>query len=107
MATTVPTETTSDRAAAVQQVLTATAGESTDVRTEAIKVLQPPIPAPTRTAADTVWIILVIGLVVLLVLSVLGLMHVYGHSIADDKLVTIFTTTLAGLLGLFAKGPGQ
>jgi hypothetical protein len=50
---------------------------------------------------------LVIGLVVILILSILGLIHVFGHSISDDKLITVFTTTLAGLLGLFIKAPGQ
>jgi hypothetical protein len=103
----VPLETTGERAAAVQQVINATAGEAPDVKAAAIKVLQPPIPPPTRTAGDVVWITLVFGLVVVLLLGILGLTHVFGHKISDDKFITVFTTTLAGLLGLFVKTPGQ
>lgn len=98
------TETTTDRAHSVQQVLEATTGESSAVKQAALSALVPP---PGRTAADIVWIVLVCGLVVLLVLAILGLTHVLGHTVNEDKIVTIFTTVLAGLLGLFAKSPGS
>jgi uncharacterized integral membrane protein len=98
-------ETSAQRAASVQQVMQATTNEVPEVKQTALNALGVPIPGPTRSAADIVWVILVTGLVILLVLAVLGLTHVLGHSVADDKIVTIFTTVLAGLLGLFVKSP--
>src|SRR5689334_16537513 len=98
------TETTTDRAASVQKVLQLTQNESDPVKQSALQAIVPP---PTRSTADIVWTILVSGLVAVLVLTILGLMHVVGHSIADDKIITVFTTTLAGLLGLFIKTPGS
>ena len=53
------------------------------------------------------WIILVSGLVLLLLLALLGLTHVIGSGVSDDKVVTLFTTVLAGLLGLFVKSPTE
>ncbi len=97
-----PTETTVSRAEGVQQVLQAAADESPAVKQAALSAL---VPAPGKTAADIVWIVLVSGLIVILVLAVLALTHVLGHTVSDDKIVTIFTTVLAGLLGLFAKSP--
>ena len=98
-------ETSAQRAASVKQVVEATAGENSEVKQAALSALTAPIPAPTHSAADIVWVVLVTGLVVLLVLAILGLTHVLGHEVADDKIVTIFTTVLAGLLGLFVKSP--
>ena len=97
-----PTETSAERADSVQRVLSATASETPEVKRAALSVL---VPAPGKTAADIVWIVLVAGLIVILVLAILGLTHVLGHTVSDDKIVTIFTTVLAGLLGLFAKSP--
>jgi hypothetical protein len=98
------TETTTDRAANVQRVLQLTQNENDDVKQTALQAIVPP---PTRSTADIVWLILVSGLVAVLVLAIPALMHVLGHSIAADKLITVFTTTLAGLLGLFIKALGS
>jgi hypothetical protein len=97
-------ETTADRAESVQLVLNAAANESTSVKEAALSAL---VPVPGRTAADVVWVMLVGGLIVILVLAILGLTHVLGHTVSDDKLVTVFTTVLAGLLGLFARAPSK
>lgn len=97
-------ESSADRAASVQQVVAATSGESADVKQ---KALEAAFPAPTRSAADIAWVILVCGLVVLLVLAALAITHVIGTGVSDDKVVTIFTTVLAGLLGLFTRPPGS
>jgi len=97
-------ETTADRAESVQLVLNAAAGESASVKEAALSAL---VPTPGRTAADVVWVLLVGGLIVILVLAILGLTHVLGHTVSDDKLVTVFTTVLAGLLGLFARAPSR
>jgi uncharacterized integral membrane protein len=95
-------ETTASRAEGVQQVLQAAASETPAVKQAALSVLVPP---PDRGAADIIWMMLVGGLIVILVLSVLALTHVLGHAVSEDKIVTLFTTVLAGLLGLFAKSP--
>jgi hypothetical protein len=100
-------ETSADRAASVQQLMQAMAGEEPGVKEAALKAMAAPIPAPGRETTDIVWLILVSGLVVLLVLALLGLTHVIGDKVDDDKVVTILTTVLAGLLGLFVKSPIQ
>ncbi|SRR6266542_3442726 len=101
------TETSAERAASVQQVVQATANEAPEVKRAALEALGPPVPPPTPFAADIVWVILVAGIVAVLVLAVLGLTHVIGHSVSDDQVITVFTTALAGLLGLFVKRPGE
>jgi len=100
-------ETSADRAASVKEVLQATASENQDVKTAALNAMAPPLSPPGRSVTDIVWVVLVGGLVVLLILALLGLTHVIGHGVSDDKVVTIFTTVLAGLLGLFVKSPAQ
>jgi uncharacterized integral membrane protein len=95
-------ETMAQRAASVQQVVQETAGDPPDVKKAALEAIVLP---PTRGAADLVWVILVVGLVAVLILAVLGLTHVIGTRVADDKVITIFTSALAGLLGLFVKSP--
>jgi hypothetical protein len=96
-------ETSAARAASVERVVNTTANDSAEVKAAALQALG----APSRSTTDIVWIILVSGLVVLLILALLGLIHTIGHNISDDKVVTIFTTVLAGLLGLFVKSPAQ
>jgi hypothetical protein len=98
-------ESSSERAASIERVIRTVSTESDDVKKEALVQLSPPVPSPTRRAADVIWVILVSGLVVILVLAILGLTHVIGHGVTDDKVITIFTTSLAGLLGLFIQGP--
>jgi hypothetical protein len=98
-------ETSAQRAASVQQVIHAAKDEPPQVKQAAIEALGVPIPAPGRSASDILWVILVTGLVVLLILALLGLTHVIGTDVSDDKIVTVFTTVLAALLGLFVKSP--
>jgi hypothetical protein len=38
-------------------------------------------------------------------LAVLSLAHVIGSGVEDDKMLTVLTTALAGLLGLFVSPP--
>jgi uncharacterized integral membrane protein len=99
-------ETSADRAASVQQVIAATAGETNEVKQAALNAVGGPIPPPTKTAGDIAWIVLVCGLVLLLILALLALTHVIGTGVSDDKVITIFTASLAGLLGLFSRPPG-
>jgi hypothetical protein len=95
-------ETTAERAISVERTLGATASDPPEVRKAALEAIVSP-PGPGAT--DVVWVVLVIGLVGLLVLAILGLTHVIGNHVADDKVITVFTSSLAGLLGLFVKSP--
>lgn len=100
-------ETSAQRAASVKEVVAATANEDPAVKAAALEAITPPIQPPSRTTTDVVWLILVSGLVLLLILALLALAHVIGSGVSDDKVVTIFTTVLAGLLGLFVKSPAE
>lgn len=100
------TATYASRASAIEQVMRATAGEKPAVKRAALAALLDQVPPPTTWGTNIVWIVFVGGLVLILALAVLGLTHVLGTGVTDDKLVTIFTTVLAGLLGLFAQKPG-
>jgi hypothetical protein len=63
---------------------------------------------PTQNTTDKLWMMLVAGLVTVLVGSVIGLIAWAGHSNAQtDKLVTVISAVLAGLLGLFVASPPQ
>jgi hypothetical protein len=95
-------ETSAQRAASVAQVTDAVANDPPEVKKAALQAL---IPAPRAGAADLAWVILVVGLVGVLVLSILGLTHVIGKHVTDDTIITVFSSTLAGLLGLFVKSP--
>ena len=59
-------DTTAERATAVQEVLTATASASAPVREAALAAL---VPAPDQSAADDLWKILVVGLLVLVAIA--------------------------------------
>jgi cation transporter-like permease len=66
------------------------------------------VPTPPPTAVGTLWTILIVGLVLAVLGSLAGVIVVVadGKSTTDPNvIVTIFTTTLAGLIGLFVKSP--
>jgi hypothetical protein len=66
------------------------------------------IPAPPPAAVGTLWTILIVGLVLALIGSLGGIVVTVadGKTTTDPNvIVTIFTTTLAGLIGLFVKSP--
>jgi hypothetical protein len=95
-------ETSAQRAASLVQVSEAVANDPPEVKKTAFQAL---IPQPRPAAADLAWVILVVGLVGVLVLTILGLTHVIGKHVTDDTIITVFSSTLAGLLGLFVKSP--
>ena len=97
-----PVDTMAERANHLQQVLQPVAGDPPEVKRAVVEAVVPP---PRATASDIIWVILVIGLVGLLVLAILGLTHLIGSHVSDDKVITVFSSALAGLLGLFVKSP--
>ena len=68
------------------------------------------VPPPGQATANSLWTILVIGLLVLLAISLGGLLYMVGdgkESTSPDLIVTAFTALLTGLLGFFIKSPTQ
>lgn len=68
------------------------------------------VPPPTGRGVDTLWTILVSGLVAVLILALGGIIFtiVDGEQTAGaDILVTVFSSALTGLIGLFVRSPAS
>lgn len=68
------------------------------------------IPPPTPESAAQLWKIVVIGLVVLLAVALGGIIKTVADgktSTSPDVIVTVFSSVLTGLIGLFVKSPTQ
>lgn len=93
----------------IESAINATEGQPGEVVAAAVQgAASAPLPPPPAVALGFVWKALVVGLIAILVLSLLGIIWVVQDAAATtspDVLVTVFTTSLAGLLGLFVKGP--
>jgi hypothetical protein len=62
------------------------------------------IPAPSTAAADRLWLIVIIVVAAVLALAALSLALGWG----DNKtMLTVFTTTIGALVGLFVPSPVQ
>ncbi len=99
----------SEIAANVQAVLAATEGEDLQVRAAAAGGAAS-IPSPDAAAVDWLWKALVLGLVSILVLAIAGVIWTVADGndkTTPDVLVTIFTSALTGLIGLFVRSPAQ
>ncbi|MBA3736521.1 MAG: hypothetical protein H0W90_15235 [Actinobacteria bacterium] len=97
-------ETAEQRATAVATAVDATKDQSEAVKIAAVQA----VGAPGRGATDLIWIVVVLGLVGVLFYSLWGIIDLLTDAQATktpDKLITIFTTVFAGLIGLFAPSP--
>jgi hypothetical protein len=95
-------ETSLDRAAAVERVMAATQHLDPASQAAAIRSLGPPDQGTT----NVLWLVVVAGLVLVVLAAVGGLIAWSGNGSAQtDKLVTVITTALAGLVGLFVPSP--
>jgi hypothetical protein len=66
------------------------------------------IGPPGEQASMRLWTIVVSGLLVLLVIALGGLIYLVADGISgSDVVLTVFTSALTGLLGLFAPSPGN
>lgn len=64
------------------------------------------IAPPDVETTKTLWIILISGLIGLLVVALGGLIYLLADDVdGTDVVVTIFSSILTGLLGLFASSP--
>lgn len=93
------------RSEALTTALNAVGGPSAseDLRRQVIAGVIGPPPKGSLTA---LWLLLISGLLVLLggLLGTIVYLFVTGAGNAD-QLITLFTTVLAGLIGLFAPSP--
>jgi uncharacterized membrane-anchored protein len=97
----------SDVHEAITAALAATAGESDSVKSAAVTAAAANIPQPNAKTTNTLWLMLVsvLGLVVL-VSAISGVVYALQNKAAPpDVVITIFTTSFSGLIGLFVKPP--
>lgn len=66
------------------------------------------IKAPDEGTTSTLWLILIGGLVGVMVISLGGLIYLIAEKIdGSDVILTVFTSVLTGLIGLFSPRPGN
>jgi hypothetical protein len=93
-------ESAAQRAEAVQ---TATRGLDPAAQVAAVAAV---IDPPDAETTKTLWIILVSGLIGLLVIALGGLIYLIADDVdGSDVVLTVFSSVLTGLLGLFASSP--
>ncbi len=99
-------DTPKERADALVRALDATKDKGEQAQRDAVQYLMAVIPPPSSTTVtDDLWRWLVRGLIFLLAADLIGMLVTLAMSGKPDSLLTIFTTALAGLLGLFAPSP--
>jgi len=98
---------------AVSAALTATAGESDTVKAAAVSAAASAaagaVPSPDPRTTQILWMILVTVLgAVVLASAIAGVVYTLENKAAPpDVLITIFTTSFSGLIGLFVKPPAS
>ena len=106
-----PPATQVDVHTAVAAALNATANESDAVKSAAVSAAAGAaagvVPAPDSRTADILWLMLVSVLgAVVLASAIAGVVYILANKAAPpDILITIFTTSFSGLIGLFVKPP--
>jgi hypothetical protein len=68
------------------------------------------LPTPPAVDVGFLWKALVVGLLMVLLVSAVGIIWTIADGndkTAPDVLVTIFTSVLTGLVGLFVRSPGS
>jgi hypothetical protein len=99
--------------AAVADALAATADQSDAVKAavagEAAKAAAGIVPEPGSRTANILWMILVTVLAAIVLASALaGIIYASENKTAPpDVMITIFTTSFSGLIGLFVKPPAS
>jgi hypothetical protein len=76
-------------------------GEQKDKAVDAVQ--QAAIRGPSRKTTDVLWLILVGGLVAIAAGALAAL--AFDDATTPDNVITIFSSTLTGLIGLFVKSP--
>jgi hypothetical protein len=91
-----------DHLAAAREVAGAVAGLEPAVQRA---VIQAVIPPPTEAAINQLWMTLIRGLLIALLIALGGLLYLLIDGKTADVAVTVFTSLLTGMLGLFAPSP--
>lgn len=73
-----------------------------DAQADAVEAF---LAEPSQETTDKVWLILIIGLLVLLGLTLLGIIGLLIDGEDTQVLLTAFSALLTGLLGLFIQSP--
>ena len=68
------------------------------------------VPQPPATEMGTLWKILILALSVVLVIALAGIIWTVvdgKESTSPDVIVTVFSSALSGMLGLFVRSPNS
>jgi hypothetical protein len=95
----------------VRDAMQGATGEAPEVRAAigAAAAVQS-LPRPPSTEMGTLWKILVLALSVVLVIALAGIIWTVvdgKESTSPDVIVTVFSSALSGMLGLFVRSPGS
>jgi hypothetical protein len=93
------------RRAGIIDALTATKGQSMEEMASAVEAAL--MPQPTQDVADLLWKVVVFTLAIIAGLALIGLVVLLAISKTPDLILTAFTASVTGLLGLFVKSPVQ
>jgi hypothetical protein len=95
-------ETAADRAKALEQSVNATKHLSEASQQKAIDAV---LGQPTQRTTNWLWKAVVTGLLVVLSIAIGGIIGLLATGHMVDTVVTVFTATLTGLVGLFVPSP--
>jgi hypothetical protein len=95
--------------AAIADALTATEGQSDTVKSAAVTAAAASIAPPNSGTTNTLWLMLVSVLsAVVLASTIAGVVYALQNKAAPpDVVITLFTTSFSGLIGLFVKPPAS
>jgi hypothetical protein len=97
--------TTDARHTLIASALTDTQGKS--VAEQAAAVDAALVPQPTQDVANTLWTVVVVALAVIAIGALAGIIGLILAGKSADLVLTAFTASVTGLLGLFVQSPVQ
>lgn len=93
----------------VRDAMQGAAGESVEVKAAiGAAAAAQSVPRPPATEMGTLWKILILALSVVLVIALAGIIWTVvdgKESTSPDVIVTVFSSALSGMLGLFVRSP--
>jgi hypothetical protein len=93
-----------------EEALAATANQPVEVKAAAVGAAIAAISSPPPPVVAFIWKMLVGGLILALLAALAGIIFVVvdgSESTSPDVIVTVFTSVLTGLIGLFVRSPSQ
>src|SRR5688500_7281012 len=95
----------------VREAVAAVANEAPEVKAAVgAAAASAAIPAPTGAGVNALWKVLIGGLVLILLIALIGIIYTIAdgnRDTAPDVLVTVFSSGLTGLIGLFVRSPAS